>query len=137
MLPAATKKPMEIHPQQLTEIHPQNTIRPQQTTAATIAATIAATTAAAVLGIALANPMLHSSLILFAKLAFPWAAAFSASTCKRVRTRGCGAWTCLAHALQCLCDGHRQRDTVVSTCCFTGMVRFGVKIPQDGNRANR
>ena len=23
------------------------------------------------------------------------------------------------------------------TCCFTGLVRVGVKIPQDGNRANR
>ena len=31
---------------------------------------------------------------------------------------------------------HRRRDTVVSTCCFTGMVRVGVKIPQDGNRTN-
>jgi hypothetical protein len=26
-------------------------------------------------------------------------------SCKRVRTRGGGAWACLAHALQCLCDG--------------------------------
>jgi hypothetical protein len=26
--------------------------------------------------------------------------------------------------------------TVVSTCCFTGLVRVGVKIPQDGNRTN-
>ena len=32
---------------------------------------------------------------------------------------------------------HRHRHTVVSTRCFTGMVRVGVKIPQDGNRANR
>jgi hypothetical protein len=31
---------------------------------------------------------------------------------------------------------HRHRDTVVSTCCFTGLVRVGVKMPQDGNRAN-
>ena len=31
---------------------------------------------------------------------------------------------------------HRHRHTVVSTCCFTGLVRVGVKIPQDGNRAN-
>ena len=31
---------------------------------------------------------------------------------------------------------HRRRDTVVSSCCFTGMVRVGVKIPQDGNRVN-
>ena len=29
-----------------------------------------------------------------------------------------------------------DRHTVVSTCCFTGLVRVGVKIPQDGNRAN-
>jgi hypothetical protein len=28
------------------------------------------------------------------------------------------------------------RHLVVSTCCFTGLVRVGVKIPQDGNRAN-
>ena len=31
---------------------------------------------------------------------------------------------------------HRRRDPVVSTRCFTGLVRVGVKIPQDGNRAN-
>jgi hypothetical protein len=33
---------------------------------------------------------------------------------------------------------HRHRHTVVSTCCFTGLVPtwVGVKIPQDGNRAN-
>jgi hypothetical protein len=31
---------------------------------------------------------------------------------------------------------HRHRHTVVLTGCFTGMVRVGVKIPQDGNRAN-
>ena len=31
---------------------------------------------------------------------------------------------------------HRRRDTVVSTRCFTELVRVGVKIPQDGNRAN-
>jgi hypothetical protein len=78
-------------------------------------------------------------------------------SCKRVRVRahGCGARRCLAHALQCLCDGraccpalfvqlvicrllrfHRHRHTVVSTWCFSGMVRVGVKIPQDGNRTN-
>ena len=34
------------------------------------------------------------------------------------------------------CRFHRRGHTVVSTCCFTGMVRVGVKIPQDGNRAN-
>ena len=76
-------------------------------------------------------------------------------SCKHVQPRGGGAWACLAHGLQCLCDGraccparalqlvicrfggvHRHRHTVVSTCGFTGMVRVGVKIPQDGNRAN-
>ena len=31
---------------------------------------------------------------------------------------------------------HRRRHPVVSSCCFTGMVRVGAKIPQDGNRAN-
>jgi hypothetical protein len=31
---------------------------------------------------------------------------------------------------------HRRRDTVVSTRCFTELVRVGVKIPQDGNRTN-
>ena len=31
---------------------------------------------------------------------------------------------------------HRHRHPVVSTRCFTGMARVGVKIPQDGNRAN-
>jgi hypothetical protein len=31
---------------------------------------------------------------------------------------------------------HRHRHPVVSTRCFTGLVRVGVKIPQDGNRAN-
>jgi hypothetical protein len=32
---------------------------------------------------------------------------------------------------------HRHRHPVVSTRCFTELVRVGVKIPQDGNRANR
>ena len=31
---------------------------------------------------------------------------------------------------------HRRRHPVVSTRCFSGLVRVGVKIPQDGNRAN-
>jgi hypothetical protein len=31
---------------------------------------------------------------------------------------------------------HRRRHPVVSSCCFSGLVRVGVKIPQDGNRAN-
>jgi hypothetical protein len=73
-----------------------------------------------------------------------------------VQARDRGKSTCLAHALQCLCDGraccparalqlvicrsggvhrHRHLLSVVSTRCFTGMVRVGVKIPQDGNRA--
>ena len=76
-------------------------------------------------------------------------------SCKRIQVRGGGAWACLVHALQCLCDGraccparalqlvicvflrfHRHRHPVVSTRCFTELVRGGVKIPQDGNRAN-
>ena len=32
---------------------------------------------------------------------------------------------------------HRHCHPVVSTRCFTGLVRVGVKIPQDGNRANK
>ena len=32
---------------------------------------------------------------------------------------------------------HRRRHPVVSTCGFTELARVGVKIPQDGNRANR
>ena len=31
---------------------------------------------------------------------------------------------------------HRHRHLVVSTRCFTGMVRVGVKIPHIGNRTN-
>ena len=31
---------------------------------------------------------------------------------------------------------HRHRHTVVSSCCFAGLVRVGMKIAQDGNRAN-
>ena len=31
---------------------------------------------------------------------------------------------------------HRRRHTVLSSGCFNGLVRVGVKIPQDGNRAN-
>ena len=31
---------------------------------------------------------------------------------------------------------HRHRHPVVSSCCFTGLVRVGVRIPQDENRAN-
>ena len=56
--------------------------------------------------------------------------------CKHVRPLGGGAWACLTHALQCLCDGrtccppralqlvicvfwrfHRHRHPVVSTLC--------------------
>ena len=77
-------------------------------------------------------------------------------SCKRVQIRGRGAWACLAHALQCLCDGcallpspcPATRNLCVlevspapAPCCFnslsTGTVRVGVKIPQDGNRANK
>ena len=76
-------------------------------------------------------------------------------SCKRVRARDRGAWACLAHALQYLCDGraccparamqlvicrflrfHWRRHLVVSTCGSLETVRVGVKIPQDGNRAN-
>ena len=32
---------------------------------------------------------------------------------------------------------HRHRHPVVSTRCFSGIVRVGMKIPQDGNRANK
>ena len=32
---------------------------------------------------------------------------------------------------------HQRRNPDVSTCGFSGLVRVGVKIPQDGNRANR
>jgi hypothetical protein len=61
----------------------------------------------------------------------------------------------LAHALQCLCDGRaccpaRALQLVICRSggftgtvtllfqfvIFTGMVRVGMKIPQDGNRAN-
>ena len=65
---------------------------------------------------------------------------------------GCGTWACLVHGLQCLCDGRAccpplfmQRialevSPAPSPCCFNslliGMVRVGVKIPQDGNCAD-
>ena len=74
---------------------------------------------------------------------------------KRVQSRGHGAWACLAHALQCLCDGRaccppRALQLVIcrswgvtgtvtlllQLVIFTGMARVGVKIPQDGNRTN-
>ena len=74
---------------------------------------------------------------------------------KLVRARGGGAWACFAHGLQCLCDGRaccspRALQLVICRSRgFTGtvtllfqlvvhleMVRVGVKIPQDGNRAN-
>jgi hypothetical protein len=76
-------------------------------------------------------------------------------SCRHVRARGRGAWTCLAHASQCLCDGQHAptpcpatRNLLVlevspapSPCCFNSLfhlelVRVGVKIPQDGNHAN-
>jgi len=67
---------------------------------------------------------------------------------KRVRARGRGARAFLVHALQCLCDGRAccpalifvlevsPPSPVVSTCCSTGLVRVGLKFPQDGDRAN-
>ena len=77
-------------------------------------------------------------------------------SCKQVQTRGGGAWACLAHGLQCLCDERaccpvRALQLVIcrsggftgtvtllfQLVIFTGMVRGGVKIPHDGNRANR
>jgi hypothetical protein len=56
-------------------------------------------------------------------------------SCKRVQTRGHGAWACLAHALQCLCDGRacclaRALQLVIcrsggftgtSHCCFNSL----------------
>ena len=42
-------------------------------------------------------------------------------SCKPVRTRGGGAWTCLAHGLQCLCDGRAccpPRALQLVICCF-------------------
>jgi hypothetical protein len=47
------------------------------------------------------------------------------NSCKRVQARGCGAWACLAHALQCLCDGRAccsarsmQLETIVVLVLF-------------------
>ena len=76
-------------------------------------------------------------------------------SCKQVRARGRGAWACLAHGLQCLCDGRaccpaRATQLVICRSCgVTGavtwlfplvvsleIVRGGVKIPHDGNRTN-
>ena len=76
-------------------------------------------------------------------------------SCKPVRTRGRGAWASLAHNLQCLCGGRAcllalaLQLVICRSGGFTGavtllfqlvvsleMVRVGVKIPQDGNRAN-
>jgi hypothetical protein len=77
-------------------------------------------------------------------------------SCKQVQARGRGACACLAHALQCLCDGcaccpaRAMQLVICRSGGFTGtvtllfqlvvsleIVRVGVKIPQDGNRANR
>ena len=76
-------------------------------------------------------------------------------SCKPVWTRGDGTWACLAHVLQCLCDERaccpaRALQLVIcrsggftgtvtllfQLVIFTGMVQVGMKIPQDGNRAN-
>ena len=45
--------------------------------------------------------------------------------------------TCPATRNLCVLEVSRHRHPVVSTRCFTGLVRVGVKIPQDGNRANK
>ena len=66
-------------------------------------------------------------------------------SCKQLQTRGGGAWACLAQGLQCLCDERAccpallkqlvicrscgvtgARRVVVSTGCFTGVVRDGL-----------
>ena len=76
-------------------------------------------------------------------------------SCKPVQARGDGAWACLVHGLQCLCDGRAccpplfMQLVICRSGGFTGtvtllfqlvvsleMVRVGVKIPQDGNRTN-
>ena len=73
-----------------------------------------------------------------------------------VQAHGDGAWACLAHALQCLCDGRAccpalfmqlvicrswgftgTVTLLFQLVIFTGKVRVGMKIPQDGNRANQ
>ena len=73
---------------------------------------------------------------------------------KHARARGSGAWACLVHGLQCLYHGRGCRPALAmqvnfvlkdllapSHCCvtslFTGMVRVGLKIPLNGNLANR
>ena len=39
-------------------------------------------------------------------------------SCKQVRARGGGAWACLAHALQCLCDGRACYPARVMKTCY-------------------
>ena len=75
--------------------------------------------------------------------------------CKRVRARTYVSCACMAHGLQCLCDGraccpvlpkqlvicrflrfHRRRHVVVSTRCFTGLVRVGLNFPLNGTCTN-
>jgi hypothetical protein len=50
--------------------------------------------------------------------------------CKRVRSRGDGAWACLAHALQCLCD----RRACCPPLAMQLVVRVGLNFPLDGKR---
>ena len=58
--------------------------------------------------------------------------------CFAVFVRWARIWSSPFHATRNLSflRFHRRRHPVVSTRCFTGLVRVGVKIPQDGNRAN-
>ena len=76
--------------------------------------------------------------------------------CKRVRARDGGAWTCVAHALQCLrvrrtcCPSlpkqlvicgflrfHWRRHLVVSTCCFTWTGTGWIEFPTEWNLCKR
>ena len=76
--------------------------------------------------------------------------------CKRVRARSGGAWTCLAHGLQCwrvrgaCCPSLLKQlviwvvvevSTVTVMCCYnsmcTGMYRVGTNVPLKTNRANK
>jgi hypothetical protein len=56
------------------------------------------------------TPHIHTSPCCFNSL-FHWTGtgwcenSTKWKSCKQVRARGNGAWACLAHALQCLCDG--------------------------------
>ena len=75
--------------------------------------------------------------------------------CKRVRARTYVSCACMAHGLQCLCDGRaccpvrpkqlvicrflrfqRRRHVVVSTRCSCVLVRVGLNFSLNGNSAN-